>query len=93
MSCCVVGGAGFIGRTLVRHLADSGREVIVLGRSAEPALPLDPRARYIACEAPTTLSNVLDASALQRISEWRPRIVCADGIRRVWEAQRAALQV
>src|SRR4051794_6246816 len=59
MTCCVVGGAGFIGRTLVRHLADSGRKVIALGRSAQPALPLDPRAQYMAYEAQGTLTSVL----------------------------------
>jgi UDP-glucose 4-epimerase len=62
MTCCVVGGAGFIGRTLVRHLADSGREVTVLGRSARPVLPLDPRARYIAYDAPGTLTGVVAES-------------------------------
>jgi UDP-glucose 4-epimerase len=51
MSCFVVGGAGFIGRTLVSQLVQSGREVTVLGRSAQPAAPLHPRARYMQCEA------------------------------------------
>jgi UDP-glucose 4-epimerase len=64
MSCCVVGGAGFIGRTLVRQLADSGRQVTVMGRSAQPAAPLDRRARYIACDAPSAL-----ASALSKVTE------------------------
>ena len=59
MTCCVVGGGGFIGRTLVRHLLDSGRDVTVLGRSARPAAPLDPRAEYIAYEGPSTLTSVL----------------------------------
>ncbi|NNU44146.1 NAD-dependent epimerase/dehydratase family protein [Ramlibacter montanisoli] len=34
-------------------------------------------------------ANVLDASALQRVSGWRPRIACAEGIREVWRAQRS----
>jgi nucleoside-diphosphate-sugar epimerase len=43
-------------------------------------------------ERPADVSaNVLDASALQRISDWRPRIGCAEGIREVWQAQLAAL--
>jgi UDP-glucose 4-epimerase len=59
MTCCVVGGAGFIGRMLVQRLADSGRDVIVLGRSAQPPLPLDTRVRYIASDAPTILAKAL----------------------------------
>jgi UDP-glucose 4-epimerase len=51
MSCFIAGGAGFIGRALVRQLVRTGREVTVLGRSPRPAAPLDPRAQYIQCEA------------------------------------------
>ncbi len=51
MTCCLVGGAGFIGRSLGRQLADSGRNVVVLGRSPSPAMPLDPRVRYVPCDA------------------------------------------
>ncbi|MBL0298172.1 MAG: NAD-dependent epimerase/dehydratase family protein, partial [Betaproteobacteria bacterium] len=45
-ACLVIGGGGFIGRRTVSLLLDSGRDVLVLGRSpGRPAL-LDPRARY-----------------------------------------------
>lgn len=45
-SCLVIGGGGFIGRRTVSLLLDTGRDVLVLGRSpGRPAL-LDPRARY-----------------------------------------------
>jgi UDP-glucose 4-epimerase len=51
MTCCLVGGAGFIGRSLVRQLADSGRQVRVLDRAPQPARPLDPRAQFVQCNA------------------------------------------
>lgn len=45
-ACLVIGGGGFIGRRTVSRLLDSGRDVLVLGRSAERPALLDPRARY-----------------------------------------------
>jgi UDP-glucose 4-epimerase len=51
MTCCLVGGAGFIGRSLGRQLADTGRDIVVLGRSPRPGMPLDPRVRYVPCDA------------------------------------------
>lgn len=45
--CLVIGGGGYIGRHVVRLLCDSGREVIVLGRSPVPDISLDKRCRYI----------------------------------------------
>jgi len=51
MTCCLVGGAGFIGRSLGRQLADTGRDVVVLGRSPRPAMPLGARLRYVPCDA------------------------------------------
>lgn len=51
MTCCLVGGAGFIGRSLVRQLADSGRSVRVLDRLPQPGQPLDPRAEFRQCDA------------------------------------------
>lgn len=36
-TCLVVGGSGYVGRELVRHLADEGDEVYVLNRSPRPA--------------------------------------------------------
>jgi UDP-glucose 4-epimerase len=37
MRCCVIGGGGFIGRYLCETLAASGREVVAIGRKAEPS--------------------------------------------------------
>jgi UDP-glucose 4-epimerase len=61
MSCFVVGGAGFIGRALVRQLVRGGREVTVLGRSPERAVSLPRGARYIPCDTrdPAALPRVL----------------------------------
>lgn len=47
MTCCVIGGTGFIGRVVVRRLIASGREVSVIGRRAQPQAGLDMRARYL----------------------------------------------
>ena len=46
LECCVIGGAGFIGRHLTRLLVASGRRVRVLGRSATPSRPLPPSVQY-----------------------------------------------
>lgn len=37
MRCCVIGGGGFIGRSLCEALAASGRNVVALGRRAQPS--------------------------------------------------------
>ena len=37
MRCCVIGGGGFIGRNLCEALAASGRDVVAIGRRAEPS--------------------------------------------------------
>jgi UDP-glucose 4-epimerase len=44
---CVIGGAGYIGTHVTRLLAESGRDVVVLGRSGRPDTPLPSRLRYI----------------------------------------------
>ncbi|MFA7342800.1 MAG: NAD-dependent epimerase/dehydratase family protein [Terrimicrobiaceae bacterium] len=46
-SCLVIGGAGFIGRHVTRRLCESGREVVVLGRRANPGCELPPACRYV----------------------------------------------
>lgn len=56
----VVGGAGFIGQSLVRCLlADAQRQVWVLGRSAQPGFALPPEVRYIQGDASDTASMTM----------------------------------
>jgi UDP-glucose 4-epimerase len=50
MYTCLIGGGGFIGSYLVDELINSGRDVLVLGRKAQPAQPINPRAKYIQCD-------------------------------------------
>jgi UDP-glucose 4-epimerase len=50
MTCCVIGGAGFIGAALVSLLCQEGRDVRVIGRSASPQRMLPLSARYISCD-------------------------------------------
>ena len=47
MKCCVVGGAGFIGSYVTRLLVESGRDVIVLGRSLKASRELPNKVKYI----------------------------------------------
>lgn len=46
MQTCVIGGGGFIGKYLVDELIKSGREVVILGRSAKPLYVLNDKAKY-----------------------------------------------
>jgi UDP-glucose 4-epimerase len=57
MTVLVIGGSGFIGQWLVRRLADGGRAVRVLGRSAVPPHLQDGRAQY--CRGDYGDQNVL----------------------------------
>jgi len=43
----IIGGAGFIGRYVVDLLCESGREVVVLGRSSKPNGSLHAACRYV----------------------------------------------
>jgi UDP-glucose 4-epimerase len=45
---CVIGGAGFIGREVVLQLLARQRQVVVIGRRAQPVMPLPAQVRYIA---------------------------------------------
>ena len=47
MRCCVIGGTGFLGSSLIPSLLRSGREVVVIGRSAVPIRTLPPSVTYI----------------------------------------------
>ncbi|SRR6266571_8350469 len=47
MRCCLIGGSGFIGSHLASLLAASGRELIVVGRSAAPVRKLPRGAKYV----------------------------------------------
>lgn len=61
MNCLVIGGGGFIGQWLTRHLLESGRDVVVLGRRQAVPDGLDARARYVAGDYgdPAALSTLL----------------------------------
>jgi UDP-glucose 4-epimerase len=48
VSCCVIGGAGFVGAHVTRRLALTDREVVVIGRRRKPETPLPPSVRYVA---------------------------------------------
>ena len=47
LRCCVIGGAGFLGRHVTTLLAASGREVTVLGRREQPAVALPAGVTYV----------------------------------------------
>lgn len=50
MRTCVIGGGGFIGKYLVEVLAESGRDVLVLGRRADRPAGLRLSAVYRSCD-------------------------------------------
>jgi len=47
--CCVIGGAGFIGRRLVEKLVATGRDVVVVGRHIAPEKAQPFNVEYVAC--------------------------------------------
>jgi UDP-glucose 4-epimerase len=47
MTCCVIGGSGFIGRVVVRQLIAGGRDVRVIGRREQRPAELDKGAAYL----------------------------------------------
>ena len=46
-ACLIVGGGGFVGSHLVRCLAETGRHLIVAGRSSRTRFPLPDNVRYV----------------------------------------------
>jgi UDP-glucose 4-epimerase len=50
MKCCVIGGAGFIGTSLLPQLLATGRDVLVLGRKPAPSRALPANVTYEACD-------------------------------------------
>jgi len=66
MTCLVIGGGGFIGQWLTRHLLDRGRSVVVLGRRSQRPEGLDARASYRAGDYG---DRVLIDSALDEVDE------------------------
>ena len=63
-NCCVLGGAGFIGKTLVAKLCQSGRTVQVVGRRAEPP-NLPKGATYLQADIrdPSSLRGLFSSSS------------------------------
>lgn len=47
MRCCVIGGAGFLGSHLVSALRETGRDVLVVGRSDRGTVRLPPGVAYL----------------------------------------------
>jgi UDP-glucose 4-epimerase len=45
INTCIIGGGGFIGKYLVRHLQSSGRKITVIGRN--PVSPFDNTVNYL----------------------------------------------
>ena len=66
MRCCVIGGAGFLGSHLVTALLGSGRDVVVVGRSARDAVKLPPGVAYIQGDI---RDRAFIAGALQGVDE------------------------
>jgi UDP-glucose 4-epimerase len=56
----IIGGSGFIGRQLIKHLIAEGRDVQVVGRSLEPRYVLPKGCRYYSC-------NYGDVQAIRKI--------------------------
>ncbi|MBS1227019.1 MAG: nucleoside-diphosphate-sugar epimerase [Proteobacteria bacterium] len=50
MRCCVIGGAGFIGRYLTKELRATGRDVVVLGRRPIPSPAMLQGVDYVSCD-------------------------------------------
>lgn len=50
MKCLIIGGAGYLGSHIARLLVETGRDVYVLGRHADPIRELPRKVTYIACD-------------------------------------------
>ena len=61
MSCCVIGGTGFIGSHLVHSLLETGRDVLVVGRRARGVISLPKNVKYLqgGIRNPVFISKIL----------------------------------
>jgi uncharacterized protein YbjT (DUF2867 family) len=71
----VTGGAGFVGRHLVRHLVDRGYEVVVVARRSPPPHLVPPGVRVI-------LADIADRESLERAFEECDAVAHCAGINR-----------
>jgi hypothetical protein len=60
----------------------------IIRREAEPA-GYEVQCEFAPARSADVTANVLDCSALEKVSGWRARVDCAAGVREVWLAQRA----
>lgn len=67
MTCCVIGGSGFIGRLVVQRLLACGREVRVIGRRPQPPDDLDMRAAYLSGDYGDTMFLKMALSGVDEI--------------------------
>ena len=67
MRCCVIGGGGFIGRNLCEALAASGRDVVAIGRRAEPSAAFAALPSFISGQVSYQSMDVTNIEALRPV--------------------------
>ena len=70
MKILVTGGVGFIGAHLVKKLIDTGHEILVVD-----SLKTIGGIKYIHPKAKFIKGNILNKRILQKIKEWKPKII------------------